>query len=44
MSILIFKRGADKIALIGVENWGHNFKKKLETSKLLAVDREDFKT
>jgi predicted MPP superfamily phosphohydrolase len=38
------QKGNDKIALIGVENWGHNFKKAGDIKKASQhVDREDFK-
>jgi predicted MPP superfamily phosphohydrolase len=38
------QKGSDKIALIGVENWGHNFKKAGDINKASQhVDREDFK-
>jgi len=38
------ENGADKIALIGVENWGHNFKKAGDINKASeGVHQEDFK-
>jgi predicted MPP superfamily phosphohydrolase len=38
------EKGSDKIALIGVENWGHNFKKAGDIDKASQnVDRKDFK-
>lgn len=38
------EKGTDKIALIGVENWGHNFKKAGDINKAsLGVDKKDFK-
>ncbi|TDE06416.1 metallophosphoesterase [Flavobacterium hiemivividum] len=38
------ENGADKIALIGVENWGHNFKKAGDINKASeGVQQEDFK-
>ncbi|MFQ3173967.1 MAG: putative MPP superfamily phosphohydrolase [Flavobacterium sp.] len=38
------EKGTDKIALIGVENWGHNFKKAGDIKKASQhVDKEDFK-
>jgi predicted MPP superfamily phosphohydrolase len=38
------EKGSDKIALIGVENWGHNFKKAGDINKASQhVAREDFK-
>ncbi|WP_173854866.1 metallophosphoesterase [Flavobacterium sp. 7E] len=38
------KKGKDKLALIGVENWGHNFKKAGDINKAAAgVNQEDFK-
>jgi predicted MPP superfamily phosphohydrolase len=38
------EKGSDKIALIGVENWGHNFKKAGDIDKATQhVDRKDFK-
>lgn len=38
------EKGADKIALIGVENWGHNFKKAGDINKASQdVKKEDFK-
>jgi predicted MPP superfamily phosphohydrolase len=37
-------KGNDKIALIGVENWGHNFKKAGDINKASEyLEREDFK-
>jgi hypothetical protein len=37
-------KGSDKIALIGVENWGHNFKKAGDINKASEhLEREDFK-
>lgn len=37
-------KGDDKIALIGVENWGHNFKKAGDINKASKeVDQKDFK-
>lgn len=37
-------KGEDKIALIGVENWGHNFKKAGDINKASQeVDQKDFK-
>jgi predicted MPP superfamily phosphohydrolase len=38
------EKGNDKIALIGVENWGHNFKKAGDINKAAQhVNKEDFK-
>jgi hypothetical protein len=38
------EKGNDKIALIGVENWGHNFKKAGDINKASqGVKQEDFK-
>lgn len=38
------EKGSDKIALIGVENWGHNFKKAGDINKASqGVDKKDFK-
>ena len=38
------EKGEDKIALIGVENWGQNFKKAGDINKAsLGVNQEDFK-
>jgi len=38
------EKGSDKIALIGVENWGHNFKKAGDINKAShQVDQKDFK-
>lgn len=38
------EKGNDKIALIGVENWGHNFKKAGDINKASQhVNKEDFK-
>ncbi|WP_173850653.1 metallophosphoesterase [Flavobacterium sp. 28A] len=38
------EKGKDKLALIGVENWGHNFKKAGDINKAAAgVNQEDFK-
>jgi hypothetical protein len=38
------EKGNDKIALIGVENWGHNFKKAGDINKASqGVQQEDFK-
>jgi hypothetical protein len=38
------RKGVDKIALIGVENWGHNFKKAGDINKASeGVHQEDFK-
>lgn len=38
------QKGDDKIALIGVENWGHNFKKAGDLNKASqSVTKEDFK-
>ncbi len=38
------QKGADKIALVGVENWGHNFKKAGDIAKASAnIPKEDFK-
>lgn len=38
------EKGNDKFALIGVENWGHNFKKAGDINKAAAgVNQEDFK-
>lgn len=38
------QKGADKIALIGVENWGHNFKKAGDIVKASAnIHKDDFK-
>ncbi|MEP6804852.1 MAG: metallophosphoesterase, partial [Flavobacterium sp.] len=38
------QKGADKIALIGVENWGQNFKKAGDLNKASQnVDQDDFK-
>jgi len=38
------KNGTDEIALIGVENWGHNFKQAGDLTKASAgVKQEDFK-
>ncbi|MFV5700530.1 metallophosphoesterase [Flavobacterium sp. XS2P12] len=38
------EKGDDKIALIGVENWGHNFKKAGDINKASQhVKKEDFK-
>ncbi len=38
------QKGEDKIALIGVENWGHNFKKAGDIEKASAnVHQDDFK-
>ena len=38
------EKGTDKIALIGVENWGHNFKKAGDINKASQhVAKEDFK-
>jgi hypothetical protein len=38
------EKGNDKIALIGVENWGHNFKKVGDINKASQhVDKKDFK-
>jgi predicted MPP superfamily phosphohydrolase len=38
------EKGTDKIALIGVENWGHNFKKAGDINKASQqVDQQDFK-
>lgn len=38
------EKGNDKIALIGVENWGHNFKKAGDVNKASQhVKQEDFK-
>lgn len=38
------EKGGDRIALIGVENWGHNFKKAGDINKASAhVKKEDFK-
>jgi hypothetical protein len=38
----LYTKGDDKIALIGVENWGQNFKRQVILIKLL-VRQEDFK-
>ncbi len=41
---VFIEKGADRIALIGVENWGHNFKKAGDIVKASEqVDKEDFK-
>ncbi|WP_306353403.1 metallophosphoesterase [Flavobacterium sp. '19STA2R22 D10 B1'] len=41
---LFITKGEDKIALIGVENWGHNFKKAGDLEKAsIGVKDEDFK-
>jgi predicted MPP superfamily phosphohydrolase len=41
---VFIEKGADRIALIGVENWGHNFKKAGDIKKAAEqVDQEDFK-
>ena len=38
------EKGTDKIALVGVENWGHNFKKVGDINLASAnLDKEDFK-
>ncbi|MCV9934040.1 metallophosphoesterase [Flavobacterium sp. LS1R47] len=38
------QKGEDKIALVGVENWGHNFKKAGDLNKASQnVQQEDFK-
>lgn len=38
------EKGADKIAVVGVENWGHNFKKAGDINKASeGVKQEDFK-
>ncbi len=38
------EKGGDRIAIVGVENWGHNFKKAGDLSKASkGVLREDFK-
>lgn len=38
------KKGEDKIALVGVENWGHNFKKAGDLNKASQnVHQDDFK-
>jgi uncharacterized protein len=38
------QKGDDKIAVIGVENWGHNFKKVGDINKAsISVNKEDFK-
>lgn len=38
------KKGDDKIALVGVENWGHNFKKAGDLNKASQnVNQDDFK-
>lgn len=38
------EKGKDRLALIGVENWGHNFKKAGDINKAAAgVNQEDFK-
>lgn len=38
------KRGADKIALVGVENWGRGFKQAGDLGKASAhIDKDDFK-
>jgi hypothetical protein len=40
----LIEKGTDKIALIGVENWGHNFKKVGDINLASAnLDKEDFK-
>lgn len=41
---VFIEKGADRIALIGVENWGHNFKKAGDIIKASEqVAKEDFK-
>jgi uncharacterized protein len=38
------KKGADEIAVVGVENWGHNFKKAGDLSKATSgLEKNDFK-
>jgi predicted MPP superfamily phosphohydrolase len=38
------EKGGDKIALVGVENWGHNFKKAGDIDKASQMlEKEDFK-
>ena len=40
----LIEKGNDKIALVGVENWGHNFKKVGDINLASAnLDKEDFK-
>ena len=40
----LIEKGTDKIALVGVENWGHNFKKVGDINLASAnLDKEDFK-
>ena len=40
----IISKGEDKIAIVGVENWGHNFKKAGDLSKASnGLAKEDFK-
>lgn len=41
---VLIEKGGDKIAIVGVENWGHNFKKAGDIHKASAgLDKEDFK-
>ncbi len=41
---VFIEKGQDKIAIIGVENWGHNFKKAGDLTKAsMGVSPEDFK-